>query len=116
FCNSTFGIFDNHMSDWQRMFDGTGTYATFAADGSTYNLRTSKDAVAFLGELRVGAAYDISCHWRGVVAYRAVAISGLATASDQLQNDYSDRWSAGTVDSDNAVVIHGVQIGAECRY
>ena len=31
-------------------------------------------------------AYDINCHWRGVIAYRAVAITGVATASDQLSN------------------------------
>ena len=55
--------------------------------------RSSKDSVAFLGELRVGTAYDISCHWRAVLAYRAVAITGLATASDQLQNDYTDRYT-----------------------
>jgi Putative beta barrel porin-7 (BBP7) len=115
FCNSTFGIFDNHMSVHQRMLDGTGAYAD-TGDGQTYNLHSNKDAVAFLGELRVGTAYDISCHWRAVVAYRAVAITGLATASDQLQNDYSDRYSAGIIDSDNAVIIHGAQIGAECRY
>jgi Putative beta barrel porin-7 (BBP7) len=116
FCNSTFGIFDNHMSVWQRLYDGTGTLATFAGDGSTYNIRSHKDAVAFLGELRVGTAYDFSCHWRGVLAYRAVAITGVATASDQLQNDYSDRYSAGIISSDNSMIIHGAQIGAECRY
>ena len=78
--------------------------------------RSSKDAVAFLGELRVGTAYDFSCHWRGVVAYRAVAITGLATAADQLQNGYTDRATVGLIDSDNSVIVHGVQVGAECRY
>jgi len=116
FCNSTFGIFDNHMSVRQRMFDGTGTNVTFSDGTTEYNLKSNKDAVAFLGELRVGTAYDINCHWRAVLAYRAVAITGLATASDQLQNDYSDRYSAGIISSDNSTIIHGAQVGAECRY
>jgi hypothetical protein len=115
FLNSTFGIFNNHMSVWQRMYDGAGTSATFS-DGSTYNIRENKNAVAFLGELRAGTAYDFSCHWRGVLAYRAVALTGVATADAQLHDAYSDRWTAGLIDSDNSVVIHGVQIGAECRY
>jgi hypothetical protein len=116
FCNSTFGIFDNHMTSTQRMWSGGGTPIVFAGDGSTFNVHTNKDAVAFLGELRVGTAYDISCHWRGVIAYRAVAISGVATASDQLQNDYSNRASVGLINSDNSVIIHGAEVGVECRY
>ena len=116
FCNSTFGIFDNHMSVWQRMWSAAATRATFASDGSTFNVRSSKDAVAFLGELRVGTAYDFSCHWRGVIAYRAVAITGLATAGRSCDNDYTDRATVAIIDSDNSVIIHGAQVGAECRY
>lgn len=116
FCNSTFGIFDNHMSVWQRMQDGDGQWARFTQDGSNFNVRSSKDAVAFLGELRIGTSYDFTCHWRGVIAYRAVAISGLATADEQLQNIHTDRYTVGLIDSDNSVIIHGVQVGAECRY
>ena len=116
FCNSTFGIFDNHMSVSQRMQDGDGQWARFTQDGSNFNVRSSKDSVAFLGELRVGTSYDISCHWRGVIAYRAVAITGLATSDEQLQNIYTDRYTVGLIDSDNSMIIHGVQVGAECRY
>ncbi len=115
FLNSTFGIFDNHSSVWQRVRDENGNWATFQ-DGSNMNVRSSKDSVAFLGELRTGVAYDFSCHWRGVVGYRAVAITGLATAAEQLQNNYTDRWTVGLIDSDNGVIIHGAQVGAECRY
>jgi putative beta barrel porin BBP7 len=116
FCNSTFGIFDNHASVWQRMRDEDGNWARFTQDGSNFNVRTSKDSVAFLGELRVGTAYEFTCHWRGVIAYRAVAISGIATADEQLQGNYADRYTVGLIDSDNSVIIHGAQVGAECRY
>lgn len=115
FLNSTFGIFDNHSSVWQRVQDENGNWATFQ-DGSNMNVRSNKDSVAFLGELRVGAAYDFTCHWRGVIGYRAVAISGLATAAEQLQNSYTDRSTVGLIDSDNSVIVHGAQVGAECRY
>jgi hypothetical protein len=116
FCNSTFGIFDNHSSVWNRMRDEDGNWSRFTQDGTNFNVRTTKDSVAFLGELRVGTAYDFSCHWRGVIAYRAVAITGLATAAEQLNNAYTDRYTVGLIDSDNAVIIHGAQVGAECRY
>ncbi len=116
FCNSTFGIFNNHMNSTQQMWSGGGGEVRFTGDGSTFNVRSSKDSVAFLGELRVGTAYEISCHWRAVVAYRAVALTGLATASAQLQSDYTNSASVGLIDSDNSVIIHGAQVGAECRY
>ena len=48
---------------------------------------SNKDDVAFLGELRVGGSYDFTCHWRGVLAYRAVGLSGVATTIGQ----YPDR-------------------------
>ena len=116
FCNSTFGIFDNHSSVWSRMRDGDGNWTRFTQDGSNFDVRSSKDSVAFLGELRVGTTYDFSCHWRGVIAYRAIALTGVATADEQLQNNYADRYSVGIIDSDNSMIVHGAQVGAECRY
>ncbi len=116
FCNSTFGIFDNHMTAFQRAWSGGGGTITYASDGSSSTVNSHKDAVAFLGELRVGTAYDISCHWRGVLAYRAVAITGLATAADQLPSDFTNRESVAIINSDNSTIIHGAEIGAECRY
>jgi hypothetical protein len=51
-----------------------------------------------------------------VGAYRAVAITGLATAGDQMQNDFSNRESVQMINSDSSTIIHGVQVGTECRY
>src|SRR5207302_5770233 len=82
FLNSTFGIFDNHITADQRMWSGGGGSVRFTGDGSNFNVSSHKDQVSFLGELRTGVAYDFTCHWRGVVAYRAVAITGLATSVD----------------------------------
>jgi hypothetical protein len=115
FCNSTFGIFDNHQSVWQWMRGDNG-YATYGQSGDSMNVRTSKDSVAFLGELRVGTAYDFTCHWRGVIAYRALAVTGVATGSDQLSNLNTDAATTGIINSDNSMIVHGAQVGAECRY
>ena len=32
--------------------------------GDTFNVRSAKDDIAFLGELRVGGSYDVTCHAR----------------------------------------------------
>jgi hypothetical protein len=109
FCDTAFGIYDNHMNVFQQFSDTDGG----AFNHPTYN--SSKDGVSFLGELRVGGSYDISCHWRAVLAYRAVAITGLALATD-VPNDFTDVADANHINSDNSVVIHGLQTGFECRY
>jgi hypothetical protein len=109
FCDSSFGIYDNHMNVFQQFSD---------SDGGTFSdptFRRSKDDVAFLGELRIGGSYDISCHWRAVAAYRAVGISGVALATD-LPTDFTDKADVNHINSSNSVVIHGLQLGVECRY
>jgi hypothetical protein len=116
FLNSTFGIFDNHISAFQRVWSGGGGTVVFTGDGSAASVSSHKDQVSFLGELRAGVAYDISCHWRGVVAYRAVAITGLATAADQMPSEFTNRTDVAIINSDNSTIIHGAQVGAECRY
>jgi hypothetical protein len=115
FCNSTFGVFNNHIEVSQSMRDGMGTMPTFQ-DGRMMDVESDKDDIAFLGELRLGAAYDFTCHWRGVAAYRAIAISGIANSSDQFKSDYTNYEYVQIIDSDASMIVHGVQVGAECRY
>jgi hypothetical protein len=116
FCNSTFGIFENHMTQWQRMWSGGGGTVRFAGTGESFNVRSNKDTVSFLGELRLGGSYDVTCHWRAVVAYRAVAMTGIATSVEQIPGEFSSRAEVAHIDADSSLVVHGIQIGGECRY
>ena len=114
FCNTTFGVFDNHM----RTTNACGRrrrHGPLLRTGET-STSAAKDDIAFLGELRVGGSYDITCNWRGVLAYRAVALSGVATSVDQIPDQFSNIDDAEIINSDNSIVIHGVQTGVECRY
>jgi Putative beta barrel porin-7 (BBP7) len=116
FMNSAFGIFGNHMRQTQRMWSGGGGDVQFANSGESFNVSSNKDDVSFLGELRAGVAYDITCHWRAVAAYRAVAMTGVATSTGQIPDNFSSRAEVAQINSDNSLVVHGVQVGAECRY
>ncbi len=115
FLNSTMGVFDNQINQWQRMWSGGGGTITLA-DGSNFNVRSHKNDIAFLGELRAGCAYAFNCHWRGVLAYRAVAMTGIATSVGQIPDNFSSRADVAQINADSSLVIHGVQIGAECMY
>jgi hypothetical protein len=116
FANSTFGVFNNHIEHVQQMWSGGGGPVRFAGTGEEFYVESDKDDISFLGELRLGGSYDINCHWRAVAAYRAVAIAGLANSSDQVPSDFTNAEYVQIVDSDSSVIVHGVQVGAECRY
>ncbi|MFO0790678.1 MAG: BBP7 family outer membrane beta-barrel protein [Pirellulales bacterium] len=116
FLNSTFGIFDNHVNVRQRVWTGGDGTIRYTSTGDDMNFKESKDRIAFLGELRVGGSYDFTCHWRAVAAYRAIAATGIATTDGQLPSNFSDQNAVHEINADSSMIIHGVQVGAECRY
>lgn len=116
FADSNFGMYNNHITSYQRMFAGDGTYATYAGSGNDMNERSTKNDVAFLGELRVGGAYDVTCNSRLVLAYRVIGISGVALSLNQIPGDFSNGAVVRQIDSDESIIIHGVQGGVEFKY
>ena len=53
----------------------------------------------------------------GILAYRAVAVSGVALSVDQIAGGLRQLERArARIDSDGSIIIHGVQAGVECRY
>jgi hypothetical protein len=116
FCDTSFGVYNNHVSQYQTIYSGDPTYAQFAETGEDASVDSSKDDVAFLGEVRLGGSYDISSNWRAVLAYRAVGISGVALSNEQIRPEYTNWTDVARIDSDGSIIIHGVQAGLECKY
>jgi hypothetical protein len=116
FMNSTFGVFANQIEHMQAMWSGGGGTVRFAHSGEDFYVESDKTDISFLGELRLGGSYDITCNWRAVAAYRAVAVTGIATSTDQIPDDFTNAEWVAIIDSDNSLIVHGVQVGAECRY
>jgi hypothetical protein len=115
FWNSSFGLYNNHIDVYQRVYGALGP-ATWTQSGEDAVIRAKKDDVAFAGEMLIGGSYDFGHQWRGILAYRAVAVSGIALSVDQMPENFANEAEVALVDSNGSLVIHGVQIGAECRY
>jgi hypothetical protein len=115
FWNSNFGMYNNHIDVYQRVYGQAGP-ATYIQDGREMTINADKDDVAFLGELLVGGSYAFNCHWRGIIAYRAIGITGVALSTDQMPENFSTLDHVTLVDANGSIIIHGVQVGAECRY
>jgi hypothetical protein len=115
FWNTNFGLYNNHITSYQRVYGELGP-ATWVGSGENVSVNSDKDDVAFVGEMQVGGSYDFTCNWRGILAYRAVAISGVALSVDQMPEDFSNQEQVALIDSNGSLIIHGVQAGVEFRY
>lgn len=116
FCDTNFGLYGNHIVSDQRLWSGGGGTVRFINGQWDAAVSSDKDDVSFMGEMRLGGSYDFNCHWRGVLAYRALAITGVALSTEQMPLDFADAETVGVIDSDSSIIIHGVQAGAEFRY
>jgi hypothetical protein len=115
FWNSTFGMYNNHIEAYQRVYGEFGA-ATWTQTGADAVIYAEKDDIAFAGEMLIGTSYNFTCNCRGVLAYRAIAISGIGLSVDQIPENFANEAEVALVDSNGSLIIHGVQIGTEWRY
>jgi hypothetical protein len=107
--------------------EGTGKVAVFGNDASTSqvltdfpdfvlrDVRASDGDVAFLGELNLSLIRQVSDHWFLRGGYNLIWIDGIALAPDQL--DFTLASTSGTtIDTDNTMFLHGVNLGIEGRW
>jgi hypothetical protein len=116
FWDTSFGLYNNHITQYQRMYNPLVGPATFIQEGRDATVNSSKNDIAFLGEMRLGGGYLFTANWRGILAYRAIAVSGAALAPDQIKPDYSNWGTAALIDADGSLIVHGIQAGLECNY
>lgn len=115
FCDTQLGIYGNQISKRHRVWSGLGE-VTFANGGDFADIRSSKTDVSFLGEARLGAGYQVGCNCRLTAAYRVMAITGVALAGEQLPNNWSSPEYVNVIDSNDSMVLHGLQTGVEWKY
>jgi hypothetical protein len=115
FWNSQFGVYGNHIEHYQRVFTGGGGVIRFVGDQQPVAVNSSKDDVSFLGEARLGTAYQLSKNCRLTAAWRVVAISGVALVTDQIHS-FDNSASVARIDSQGSLIVHGVQVGSEFKF
>ena len=110
------GVYDNHVEASQSIHDGNQAFAEFSTGpfaGTDYAADSSKDDLAMLGELNLGLTYQLSCNWRIAAGYRALGVSGVALAPDQIPNNFSDRDDVCRIKSNGSLILHGSYFGVE---
>lgn len=116
FLDTQVGIYGNHINSYQRVWGGGGGEVTWTGSGNEVLIRSDKTDISFLTELRAGMGYQVGCNCRLTAAYRVLAITGVALAGEQIPSDWSDSAYVAQIDSNDSLLLHGVQLGAEWMY
>src|SRR5690606_16685749 len=95
FAATSVGIYGNHINHRTELYganpaDGHAYVSTpgHPFENSQICVSSSKDDVAFIGELRAGLDYQLSPCWSATLGYRVVGISGVALSTEQIPVDY----------------------------
>ncbi len=111
--SSNAGIYGNYI-DVDQYMSGQVRYANGNQDA--FNINANDENVAFVGELRLGASYQCSCHCRLYGGYRALGVSGVALSTSQLADPYMTPAQTSYVDCSGSIFLHGLQSGVEFMY
>ncbi len=113
-----FGLYGNHISHRQIIYSENGVAVVNQAPfwDQQYNIKNSKDDVAFLGEINAGANWYLSSSCSLGFGYRAVAATGVALAQEQIPYSLGDLRQARLVDSNGSLILHGAYLNLTVNY
>ncbi|HEV7281432.1 MAG TPA: BBP7 family outer membrane beta-barrel protein [Pirellulaceae bacterium] len=110
------GLFANQMNHRQAIYGSNG-YATVGAvgpwAGQAYNVSSDDCRISLLGELDLGASYQV-CSWMKVTGgYRVMAVSGVALTENQIPTYFAGLDDVREIDSNGDLLLHGAYAGLE---
>jgi hypothetical protein len=108
-----FGVYNNHITSTQYLSGQAGDAVINAGDfdGTPVRYTNSRNALAGLGQIDLGARYQLGCHWSLYGGYRVVAVSGVATAPSQIPVNWSN--PVNDICANDSVILHGAYMGAQ---
>ena len=113
------GLFNNRINTRQSIFDENGVNPVIyngPNTGTPYSFEDRKDDAAFIGQLDVGLIYSLSHKARLRIGYRALGISGVALAVDQIPYDFTDVNRIEDSNSNGSLLLHGFYYGGEFSF
>lgn len=110
------GIYGNHIEACQSIHNGYQAFAEISSGpyaARDYAFESSKNDFSMMGELSLGLTYQLSCNWRAIGGYRALGVSGVALAPDQIPYNFTDAQDIARIKSNGSLILHGSYFGLE---
>lgn len=109
------GIYGND-AEVHQYFDSPTGNVQYIATGDNFDVRATRSDVSFVGEIRAGLSYQHSCRTRLYGGWRAIGVTGVALATDQVPAAFIDPAHLNYVNTNGSLLLHGLQAGVEFCY
>ena len=97
------GLFGNQVSMREHLYSGDGLQGfDVLARGST---------VSTLGQIDVGAGYQITARFSAFAAYRLIGVTRVGLADNQIPAFWADQQGMSQIKTNGDLILHGVMMG-----
>jgi hypothetical protein len=112
------GLYSNQINHTSEIGGGLGvaTINNGPFLGEEFCVKSSKNDIAFLGEVNLGMRYCFTYRWAGTIGYRALAVTGVAMPADQIYPDLRGINDIANIDSSRGMILHGGYAGLEYNW
>jgi|GEM_PF-1347918 len=110
------GIYNNHITSRQAVYNGLGQYAYRMADGAVANIRSDENSFAVLTEIDLGLNYQVTCNLSVYGGYRLVSAAGVAVATEQVPYLGDDIRNMREIDNTGDLLLHGAFAGVMLKF
>jgi len=97
------GIFGNHIQHRTQLYRGDGLEG--------FRIETTENDVSMLGEINLALEWAPLNWFSAYLGYRAVFISGVALADEQIPPFLADTKGIADIDSNGDLIVHGARVG-----
>ncbi|HUY91101.1 MAG TPA: BBP7 family outer membrane beta-barrel protein [Pirellulales bacterium] len=116
-----FGIFGNHATIYSNVYSGNGLQGNVenvynTSQTSPFLVQSSKNSAALMGQIDLGAGYQITPRFALFAAYRVMAFSRVALADNQIPAFLVDRAAIQDIQMNGNLVLHGIMMGGMFNY
>jgi len=105
-----FGLYANYMEHYSRIYNVNGSAVVGPGNplaGGVFDIPSDKTIASFVGEIDLGLGYQFTPGLGAGIGYRALAVSGLAYATDQIPSHFADLPGVAMIDSNAHLILHG---------
>ncbi|HEX5446707.1 MAG TPA: BBP7 family outer membrane beta-barrel protein [Pirellulales bacterium] len=98
-----FGLYGNQVNMREHLYSGDGQQG--------FDVLARRSTVSTIGQVDVGAGYQITPRFSAYVAYRLMGVTRVGLADNQIPPFLADRQSMQNIKTNGDLILHGVLIG-----
>ena len=110
------GLFNNRVDSSQNIVNDQGQYAQIGVGpfaGDDYNFSYTTDDLSLMGEVELSLIFQLSRCWRLTSSYRAMGLTGMALAGEQIPRNFDFPPDFAEPKNDNSLLLNGWVFGLE---